>query len=166
MLRRIGIIAVLSIIVAAFAAVPALAQTATFANLRYGVNLSNNTATATGSVNDLPSAFSTDVRLTLAGTATVECRAPKGGIVRVFSGVPVSRSGEQTNLQPEESLIRGWHIDGISVTTTGNITPAAKACTKKWTPIIHGDIVWTSLTVEAIQPSESNIVVARNSLPF
>jgi len=162
MLRRIGIITVLSLIVAAFAAVPAQAQTANFTN--YSLDIIGNTASSTGSVEDLPGSFSTDIRLTLAGTATVECRAPKGGIVRVFSGVPVSNSGEQTNLTPEESLIRGWHIDGFSVTTSGTITPTAKPCPKKWTPIIRGDIVWTSVTLEAIQPSESNIVVARTSV--
>jgi|SRR5215216_2092377 len=103
MLRKFGIIAVLSLLVTAFAAVPALAATTiTAANAPSGTHFQVGTATCTitGTTVTCPSyelagVGNADAEATLTAnyTATVQCRNHGGQIVEVKStvqGVPVS----------------------------------------------------------------------------
>jgi len=150
-------IVVLSLIVTAIAAVPALAAPE-FELV--SLNLTNTTATETGVFSFLPSGAQTDIRLTVSGTATVECLAPKGGILKVFPGSPMTNTGTVTNQSPEPSLIRGWNV-GFTV-TANTPTAVAKTCPKRWTVFRIYDVNPTMVTTEAIQPSGSNTVVARD----
>ena len=144
-MRKIGIIAVLSMLVVALAAVPALAANPHFVVGPTFTDL-GTTIRATGSVAGLGNE---DVRvvLTATGTAEVECINPAGNRAP-GQDQTVSVSGEQTITRVENGRVN------FAVTAGGaqlSGTPRQVGCpNNKWTPRIT-DVNFTSATLRIFQ---------------
>jgi hypothetical protein len=102
MLRKIGIIAVLSLIVAALAAVPALAQNPHFVRGPIGTD-EGTTLLVTGKVAGLGS-DPVNIVIDAEGLATVECTNP-GGNVAPGQDTEVDASGQTGPITPRNGQI-------------------------------------------------------------
>src|SRR5829696_1804495 len=102
MLRKFGIIAVLSLLVTAFAAVPALAQNPHFIGQLTGTDL-GTTLEVSGKVAGLGNE-PVNVVVEAEGIATVECENP-GGNVAPGQDTAVDVSGETGPITPRNGQI-------------------------------------------------------------
>ena len=155
MLRKFGIIAVLSLIVVALAAVPAIAAHPHFVGGAPNCTDNGQTVTCTGSVAGLGSQ---DVRVVVSavGTADVVCINP-GGNRAPGQDTSVSASGSKTITDVKNGRIN------FSVTTTAPQDPnPAQVCpNRKWDANITG-VDFTRATIQIFQPpTASNPVLSR-----
>jgi hypothetical protein len=144
MLRRIGIIAVLSLIVAALAAVPALAQNPHFVKGPTASDLGTQLRVA-ASVAGLGNE-NIDIRLTAQGTATVTCTNP-GGNVAPGQNTSITATGSATNVQVKNGRAN------FTVTTATPTVPNTPTCPNAaWTATVT-DVTFTSYRIEIFQPA-------------
>ena len=163
MLRRIGIIAVLSLMVAALAAVPALAQTAHFENLFIGGTGTDRVA-ATGSLVELTSPAPVEFVLTAQGTATLTCQSANGK-TRVITGVPVTSQSPPGSAiyfpTPTGTSGTLFEVSFFSVETGAPVATGGKKCPKSWSSSLS-NVVYdpTKITLSAYQ---NNTLVAQTT---
>jgi len=148
-MRKIGIIAVLSLLVVALAAVPALAARTTptgNASFMEGPNCTETASgdvTCTGLITGLGS-DDADVSLTTFGTASVDCTNPGGQLVEAQADTSPSTE-TQTNLQPENGRL------AFSITADAPTTLAENPCPNgNWTATIT-DVEITSYQLTVTQ---------------
>jgi hypothetical protein len=150
MLRKFGIIAVLSLMALVVAAIPALAANPHFLS---GPTFRDNgtTVTTTGTIAGLGNQNVT-VQVLASGTGEVTCRNPSG---RRAPGQDqeITTSGSRTNLQTKNGKVT------FSVTTLPPAQPTdatdAGCPNDKWTATIT-DVEFTSATINVYQPAAIN----------
>jgi hypothetical protein len=152
-LRRLGIIALLSMLVVALTAVPALTQNPHFVGQVRFTDL-GTTLQATGSVAGLGNQ-NIDVILTATGTASIDCRNP-GGNIAPGQSKAVTVTGSRTNVEVKNGRAN------FTVVTEEPVAPADACPNPQWTPIVR-DVEFTSATITVIQPSGSDNVVLESS---
>jgi hypothetical protein len=152
-LRRIGIIAVLGLIVAALTAVPALAANPHFIGQPTFTD-NGRTLTASGSLAGLGNQ-NIDVVVTATGTATVTCTNPAGNVApgQTFT---TTVTGSDTDIQVKNG--RAF----FSATTAEPVAPAGSCPNPKWSAAV-GDVTFTSATITVFQPSGSQNVVLQQT---
>jgi len=145
-MRRIGIVAVLSMLLVAFSASAALAQTSGVHFLRgpfftdLGTQL-NATGTLAGlGVEDVT------VTVEATGTASVECVNP-GGNVAPGQSFTTTLTGTQSGIEVKN----GRAV--FNVTTATPEVPAGSCPNPQWTGTVT-DVVFTSATITATQAGE------------
>jgi hypothetical protein len=148
-MRKIGIIAVLSLMALALAAVPALAANPHFVRGTPDCEQNGQTITCTGSVAGLGNQ---DVKVVVSalGTADVVCINP-GGKRAPGQDTTVSASGSQIIEDPKNGRIN------FSVTTTApkDPTPQEAGCpNRKWDAQIR-NVDFTSVTISIFQPKNA-----------
>jgi len=149
MLRKFGIIAVLSLIVVALAAVPALAANPHFVR---GPAFSDRgtqllvTGTVAGLGNE-----DIDVVVDAEGFATVECENPAGNVAPgQTTEVDVSGSANDVQVKNGKATFR---------VLTDEPTVGDEACPNpKWTPTVT-DVEFTEATITIFQPAGSDNIV-------
>jgi hypothetical protein len=144
-MRKLGIIAVLSLMALALAAVPAIAANPHFVK---GPTFTDNgnSLTASGSVAGLGNGDVT-VNLTAEGTADLVCKNPAG---RRAPGQDqtIEAGGTQEITDVKNGRIN-FNVTTDPVELSG--TPKQLGCpNNKWTPIIT-DVTFTSATLQIIQ---------------
>jgi hypothetical protein len=138
MLRKIGIIAVLSLIVAALAAVPALAQNPHFVGPLTGTD-QGTTLLVSGKVAGLGSE-PVNVVVDAEGIATVECENP-GGNIAPGQDTEVDASGQTGPITPRNGQIT------FRAATLEPTVPNFPTCpNRQWTANVT-DVEFTSATV-------------------
>jgi hypothetical protein len=154
MLRRIGIIAVLSLLIAAVAAVPALAATTIdFSNAPSGAHFkgaarpscSINGTTVTCSSYQIAGVGNTNANATLQVnyTATVDCRNHGGKIVPVKSSV----QGAQTStgsLAPRNGVLVVPQLSDATPPGAGQFLSQATCPNGNWTKELQGGTIRVS----------------------
>jgi hypothetical protein len=154
-MRKLGIIAVLSLLVVALAAVPAIAANPHFVGTPTCTD-NGRTITCEGSVAGLGNQ---DVRVVVraVGTAEVVCKNPAG---RRAPGqdTSVTATGSQIIENPKNGRIN------FDVTTLAPQDPdPAEVCpNRKWTANIT-DVNFTSVTISIFQPPNANEPVLRRT---
>jgi hypothetical protein len=144
-MRKIGIIAVLSMLVVALAAVPALAANPHFLS---GPTFTDNgtTVTATGTIAGLGNEDVT-VEVLATGTGTVTCTNPAGNVAP-GQDQEINTSGTVTGLEVKNGRVT------FSVTTEPPEQPTdatdAGCPNDKWTATIT-DVEFTSATINVFQ---------------
>jgi hypothetical protein len=158
-MRKLGIIAVLSLLVVALAAVPAIAAHPHFVGGAPTCTDNGQTVTCTGSVAGLGNQ-NVKVVVTAVGTAEVVCINPAG---RRAPGqdTSVSASGSQTITNVENGRIN------FDVTTSAPQDPnPAQVCpNRKWDANIT-DVDFTRATIEIFQPPNANNPVLSRTFNF
>jgi hypothetical protein len=152
-MRKLGIIAVLSMLVVALAAVPALAASPHF----LGTPTATDTGTqlqVSGSVAGLGNE-NIDVVVTARGTADVTCTNPAGNVAP-GQRTTVTATGSVSNLEVKNGRAN------FTVTTATPTVPNTPTCPNaKWTATVT-DVQFTSYTIQVIQPAGSgNVVLSR-----
>jgi hypothetical protein len=166
-LRRIGIIAVLSLIVVALTASVALAHhrpghgTTGTGNPHYvvgpDITVDNATVTATGSIAGLGSESITAV-LTVTGFQEVQCQNP-GGNIAPGQTKELTAVGEQRDIRVEQ----GRATFNVSATLQATQAELQAACPNpKWTPI-PGDVVVTGYTLQIFQAGQELTQLRRSA---
>jgi hypothetical protein len=159
-LRKFGIIAVLSLIVAAIAAVPAIAANPHFVGGDPTFTDNGDTITATGSVAGLGNQ-NVRVVLTADGTAEVVCRNPAGNRAP-GQDTEVEASGSQLITRVENGRVN------FNVTTVApeDPTPQEAGCpNRRWTANIT-NVDFTSATLEIFQPPNADVAVLTETFTF
>jgi hypothetical protein len=145
-MRKIGIIAVLSLMALALAAVPALAQTSGVHFLRGPVFTDEGTQLrATGTLAGLGGEDVT-VTLTATGTGTVTCTNPAGNVApgQTFT---TTVSGTQSGIEVKNGRAN------FNVLTAAPTAPAGSCPNPQWTSTVT-DVTFTSATITATQAGE------------
>ena len=148
-MRKLGIIAVLSLLVVALAAVPAIAANPHFIGTP---TLTDNgtTLTATGTIAGLGNQ-DIDVVLTATGRATVTCKNPAGHVAPGQTK-NVTVTGSDSDIEVKNGKAT------FSVTTNEPVAPQNACPNRKWTATVT-NVNFTSATLTVFQPSGSNHVV-------
>jgi hypothetical protein len=144
-MRKLGIIAVLSLLVVALAAVPAIAANPHFVK---GPTFTDNgtSLSASGSVAGLGNGDVT-VILTAEGTADLVCENPAGHRAP-GQDQTIEASGSQSINNPKNGRIN-FNVTTKSVQLSG--TPKQRGCpNNKWEAIVS-NVTFTSATLEIIQ---------------
>jgi hypothetical protein len=157
-MRKLGIIAVLSLMALALAAVPAFAANPHFVGAPTFTD-NGNTITATGSVAGLGNQ-NVRVVLTATGTASVVCRNPAGNRAP-GQDTAVSASGSQLITDVKNGRIN------FNVTTLApsNPDPAEVCPNRKWTARIT-NVDFESATLQIFQPPNSTTPVLSRTFTF
>src|SRR5215208_5228215 len=158
MLRRIGIISVLSLIVVALTASVALAAV----NLKGGANAkpsytdNGTTLSATGALSGLGNGDVT-IRLTATGNPTATCTNPAGATQPPGQNpAEVTLTGTQTI--PEDEIKNGNTPFDVSTATPVSPIPGAPGCpNRRWTETIT-DVAFTSATITVEQPAGTTVL--------
>jgi|SRR4028118_218727 len=150
MLRRFGIIAVLALLVTAFAAVPVLAQNPHFIRGPFFSDQGTQllvTGTVAGLGNE-----DIDVVVDATGIATVECINP-GGNRAPGQDTTVDVSGEANDVQ-----VKNGRATFRVLTDEPTVTGAEACPNPQWTAEVI-DVEFTSATITIFQPAGSENVV-------
>ena len=152
-MRKIGIIAVMALLVSALAAVPALAANPHFIGSPTFTD-NGTTLTATGSIAGLGNQ-NIDVVLTATGSATVTCTNPAGNVApgQTFT---TTVSGSDTDIQVKNGRAT------FSATTNEPVAPAGSCPNPRWSASV-GDVTFTSATITVFQPSGSQTIVLQQT---
>jgi hypothetical protein len=152
-MRRIGIIAVLSLMALALAAVPVLAQNPHFVRSDLPEFTDEGTQLrATGSIAGLGNE-NIDVVLTATGVATITCGNPGNNPDVPGQRTEFTVTGTQTDIEVKNG--RAF----FNVLTAEPVADPAEVCpNRRWTATVT-DVEFTSATITVIQPSGSGIVV-------
>jgi len=149
-MRKIGIIAVLSLLAVALAAVPALAANPHFIGAPTASD-EGTTLNVTGSIAGLGNA-DIDVEVVALGTATVTCSNPAGNVAP-GQDTSVTATGTQTGIEVKNG--RAF----FDVTTVTPTVPNYPTCPNpKWTATVT-DVDFDSYTINVYQPSGSDTLV-------
>ena len=154
MLRKIGIIAVLSLIIAALAAVPALAATTIdFSNAPSGAHFkgaarpscSINGTTITCSSYQIAGVGNTNANATLTVnfTATVDCRNNGGKVVPVKASVQ-GASESTGNFAPRNGVLTVPTLSSEGTTPAGQFLSQATCPNGNWTKELQGGTIRVS----------------------
>jgi hypothetical protein len=150
MLRRFGIIAVLALLVTAFAAVPVLAQNPHFIRGPFFSDQGTQllvTGTVAGLGNE-----DIDVVVDATGIATVECINP-GGNRAPGQDTTVDVSGEANDVQVKNGRAT------FRVLTDEPLVTGAEACPNPaWTADVT-EVEFTEATITIFQPAGTNTIV-------
>jgi hypothetical protein len=153
-MRKIGIIAVLALMVTALAAVPAMAASPHFIGTPTATDLGTQLRVS-GSIAGL-GGENIDVRVVANGTATVTCTNPAGNVAP-GQKTTVRSTGTVTNLETKNGRAN------FTVTTATPTVPNTPTCpNNKWKATVT-DVQFTSYTVTVFQPSGSTDVVLRQT---
>jgi hypothetical protein len=143
LMRKLGIIAVLSLMALALAAVPALAQTSGVHFLRGPFFTDEGTTLrATGTLAGLGGEDVT-VTLTATGTGSVTCTNPAGKVAPGQS-FTTSVTGTQSDIEVKNGRAN------FDVETLAPTAPAGSCPNPKWTATVT-DVAFTSATITATQ---------------
>ena len=146
-MRRIGIIAALSLLLVAFSASVALAQTSGVHFLRGPFFTDEGTQLrATGTLAGL-GGEDVNVTLTATGTGAVECTNP-GGNVAPGQSFTTSVTGTQTDIE-----VKNGRATFNLATATPTVDPAEACPNPRWTAIVT-DVEFTEATITAIQDNQ------------
>jgi hypothetical protein len=151
-MRRLGIIAVLSLMALALAAVPAFAASPHFVGTP---TLTDNgtTLTASGSIAGLGNQ-DIDVVLTASGRATVTCTNPAGKVA------PGQTKSVTVTGSEQDIAVKNGRAN-FTVTTAEPVAPQNACPNAKWTPTVT-NVRFTSATITVFQPAGSgNVVLQR-----
>ena len=152
-MRKLGIIAVLALMVTALAAVPALAANPHFVGTPTATDLGTQLRVS-GSIAGLGGG-NIDVRVVANGTAAVTCTNPSGKIAP-GQRTTVRSTGTVTNLETKNGRAN------FTVTTATPTVPNTPTCPNdKWTATVT-NVQFTSYTVTVFQPAgTTNIALQR-----
>ena len=153
MLRKIGIIAVLSLMVTAIAAVPALAQSGHFVGTPTCRDL-GTTFNCTGKVAGL-GGTTFEIRTTAQGTASVTCTNPAGNVAPGQSFTTTSTGTTGPTPTPRNGQA------SFNVTSATPTAPAGSCPNPKWTATVT-DVQFTTATLTLL---ENNVVVDTITVP-
>jgi hypothetical protein len=144
MLRKFGIIAVLSLLVTAFAAVPVLAQSGHFVGTPTCRDIGTQVQ-CSGKVAGL-GGTTFEIRVSAPGTASVTCTNPAGNVApgQSFTTTATGSGGPQPTPRNGQASFR--------VTTVAPTAPAGSCPNPKWTATVT-DVSFTTATLTLLEDS-------------
>jgi hypothetical protein len=153
MLRKIGIIAVLSLLVTAFAAVPVLAQAGHFVGTQTCRDIGTQVQ-CSGKVAGLGGTTFT-ILVSAQGTASVTCTNPAGNVAPGQSFTTTSTGTTGPTATPRNGQA------SFNVTSATPTAPAGSCPNPKWTATVT-DVQFTTATLTLL---ENNVVVDTITVP-